>query len=140
MNFLNRNSNKIEDFCCIYPTSPLLKEKTLVKAFKIYKKNKKKRYVFSAVKFSYPVQRGFSIDSKNQVKPIDKKKFGKRSQDLKSIYHDAGQFYIGNTKMLKKNINIFSNKSYPLVLSEEIVQDIDTITDWKIAEIKFRNR
>ena len=140
MNFLNRNLTKIDDFCCIYPTSPLLKEKTLVKAFKIYKKNRKKRYVFSAVKFSYPVQRGFSINSKNQVKPIDRKKFGKRSQDLKNIYHDAGQFYIGNTKMLKENVNIFSNKSYPFVLSEEIVQDIDTITDWKIAEIKFRNR
>ena len=74
------------------------------------------------------------------MKPIDKKKFGKRSQDLKNIYHDAGQFYIGNTEMLKKNINIFSKKSYPIVLSEEIVQDIDTITDWKIAEIKFKNR
>ncbi len=42
--------------------------------------------------------------------------------------------------MLKKNINIFSNKSYPIILSEETVQDIDTITDWKIAEIKFKNR
>jgi pseudaminic acid cytidylyltransferase len=140
MNFYNKNLNKIEDFCCIYPTSPLLNEKTLIRAFKIYKKNKKKKYVFSAVKFSYPVQRGFSIDNKNQVKPIDKKKFGKRSQDLKNVYHDAGQFYFGNTEMLKKNINIFSNKSYPIILSEEIVQDIDTITDWKIAEIKFKNR
>ncbi len=46
MNFYYKNSNKIEDFCCIYPTSPLLKEKTLIKAFKIYKKNKKKNMFF----------------------------------------------------------------------------------------------
>jgi len=138
MNFLNKNLNEFEDFCCIYPTSPLLKEKTLVEAFKIYKKNKNKKYVFSAVKFSYPVQRGFSINNKNQVKPVNKKKFKKRSQDLTKIYHDAGQFYMGSIKMLKKNINIFSNQAYPIVLSEEIVQDIDTITDWKIAEIKFK--
>ena len=140
MNFLNKNSNDFQDFCCIYPTSPLLQEKTLVKAFKIYKNNKDKKYIFSAVKFSYPVQRGFEISGKNRVKPLDEKKFKKRSQDLTKIYHDAGQFYMGNTEMLKKKINIFSNRAYPVVLSEEIVQDIDTITDWKIAEMKFKKK
>ena len=137
MNFLNKK-NKVDDFCCIYPTAPLLQKKALVKAFNIYNKNKKK-YVFSAVKFSYPVQRGFSINNKNQIKPISKKSFKKRSQDLTKVYHDAGQFYMGSIKMIKENINIFSKEAYPIILSENLVQDIDSMTDWKIAEIKFKS-
>ena len=45
MNFLNKK-NKVDDFCCIYPTAPLLQKKALVKAFNIYNKNKKKKICF----------------------------------------------------------------------------------------------
>ena len=69
-----------------------------------------------------------------------KKNFKKRSQDLKNIYHDAGQFYMGTINMIKKNINIFSDEAYPIILDESLVQDIDTMTDWKIAELKFKKK
>ena len=139
INFVSKNSEVDEDFCCIYPTSPLLEKKTLINSYKIFKKYKKKKYIFSAVKFSYPVQRGFDINKKNKITPMFKKFFKKRSQDLSDIYHDAGQFYMGSVEMIKKNINIFSNEAYPIVLSENLVQDIDSMTDWKIAEIKFKS-
>ena len=41
--------------------------------------------------------------------------------------------------MIKENINIFSKEAYPIILSENLVQDIDSMTDWKIAEIKFKS-
>ena len=140
LNYLKKNLKKTNDFCCIYPTAPLLEKNTLIKSYKIFNKFKKKKYIFSAVKFSYPVQRGFYITKKNKIKPMFKKNFKKRSQDLKNIYHDAGQFYMGTVGMIKKKINIFSNEAYPVVLDESLVQDIDTITDWKIAEIKFKKK
>lgn len=140
INFLRKKIVKVDDFCCIYPTAPLLEKKTLINSYKIFKKYKKKKYIFSAVKFSYPAQRGFYINSKNQIRPMFKNNFKKRSQDLLEIYHDAGQFYMGSIEMIKKNINIFSKEAYPIVLNESLVQDIDTLTDWKIAELKFNNK
>ena len=140
LDYLKKKYGEVNDFCCIYPTAPLLEKNTLVKSYKIFNKFNKEKYIFSAVKFSYPVQRGFYITNKNKIKPMFKKNFKKRSQDLKNIYHDAGQFYMGTINMIKKNINIFSDEAYPIILDESLVQDIDTMTDWKIAELKFKKK
>ena len=60
-----------------------------------------------------------------------------RSQDLENIYMDAAQFYIGNTNSWNKKLNIFQTKSFPFLIPEDRVQDIDNNEDWKIAEKKF---
>ena len=128
---------KINCIACIYPTAPLVTYKDLKNAYKIFKIKKKKSYVFSAVQYSYPVQRSFYFD-KGQVKTLFKNKFKNRSQDLKKVYHDAGQLYLFNIEMIKKNINIFSKSSFPIITNEMNCQDIDNLTDWKIAELKFK--
>jgi N-acylneuraminate cytidylyltransferase len=60
----------------------------------------------------------------------------KRSQDLAPAYHDAGQFYWLNIEAFLKTNKIFTSNSGSIVLNELQVQDIDTETDWKIAELK----
>ena len=60
-----------------------------------------------------------------------------RSQDLDESYQDAGQFYWINRekqKVTKNNRVIFSEISMPIVLPRHLVQDIDTLEDWKYAE------
>jgi N-acylneuraminate cytidylyltransferase len=61
-----------------------------------------------------------------------------RSQDLEPHYHDVGQFYIFKTEAFKVNKNLMLGNILPLEISEMEVQDIDNITDWEIAEIKYR--
>jgi N-acylneuraminate cytidylyltransferase len=61
-----------------------------------------------------------------------------RSQDLEPHYHDVGQFYIFKTDAFKVNKNLMLGNILPLEISEMEVQDIDNITDWEIAEIKYR--
>jgi N-acylneuraminate cytidylyltransferase len=58
-----------------------------------------------------------------------------RSQDLEPLYHDAGQWYWYNPKKITNSL--FTNNSSSIILPEEIVQDIDTLSDWEIAEIKY---
>ena len=60
-----------------------------------------------------------------------------RSQDLEKHYHDVGQFYIINTEGFMKTKKIVIGNIVPLVVNELEVQDIDTETDWKIAELKY---
>ena len=60
----------------------------------------------------------------------------KRSQDLQPRYHDAGQFYWMNVGAFFKEKKIFTNNSGSIILNELQVQDIDSETDWKLAELK----
>ena len=56
----------------------------------------------------------------------------KRSQDLETAYHDAGQVYWFE---FKKGMN--SQNKGAIILSQNDVQDIDDEEDWKLAEMKF---
>ncbi len=63
-----------------------------------------------------------------------------RSQDLEEAYQDAGQFYWENRKLAKESKNkiIFSDISIPIILPRHLVQDIDTLEDWKRAEFMYK--
>ena len=60
-----------------------------------------------------------------------------RSQDLEDAWHDAGQFCWGKSNAWLKDDILFSNKTIPIEIPNFRVQDIDTIADWKRAELMF---
>ena len=60
-----------------------------------------------------------------------------RSQDLEDAWHDAGQFCWGKSNAWLRNDIMFSNKTIPIEIPNFRVQDIDTIADWKRAELMF---
>jgi N-acylneuraminate cytidylyltransferase len=64
--------------------------------------------------------------------------FDVRSQDLEAAYHDAGQFYWGKSTAFKEELAIFSEISSPYILPRFLVQDIDTLEDWIMAEAMFK--
>ena len=57
---------------------------------------------------------------------------------MEKHYHDVGQFYILRTEAFKRNKKLMLGNIMPYVLPELEVQDIDTVEDWEIAEIKYR--
>ena len=61
-----------------------------------------------------------------------------RSQDLEPVFHDAGQFYVEKTEPFLKEFSLVTSKTVPFELSEEEVQDIDTFSDWQMAEMKYK--
>jgi len=60
-----------------------------------------------------------------------------RSQDLEDTYHDAGQFYWVNAKRFLEKPILYSDDAMPVILPRYLVQDIDTIEDWKRAEFMY---
>ncbi|MDA3967178.1 MULTISPECIES: pseudaminic acid cytidylyltransferase [Helicobacter] len=117
--------------CCLYATAPLLKSEKLKEAFNVVDDN----YVLSVVEYSYSPLRSFMIQNgKNEM--LFKDRFNMRSQDLNSIYHDAGQFYFAKSSTWITKHNIFED-SKSIILDELEVQDIDTLNDWKLAEMKY---
>ncbi len=128
----------VDSICCIYPTAPLLKSSDLKKGWQILSQSGLD-YVFGATSYRFPIQRAFTVDERNRISVFDHKLINARSQDLDSYWHDAGQFYWGKMNAWLKGDPIFSNKSAALQLPHYRVQDIDTISDWKQAELMFKS-
>ena len=61
----------------------------------------------------------------------------KRSQDIETIYHDAGQFYFFWQSTMREFHSVIGGQARPFVVPETEVQDIDNLSDWVIAEMKY---
>lgn len=120
--------------CCVYPTAPLIKVKHLSNGLELLKSNNFAS-VFPVVAFGYPVWRGVELVDGCKAEMVWPEYQNERSQDLRKVYHDAGQWYWLNMKQLKKSI--FSKNTGVVVLAQEEVQDIDTEDDWLIAQMKY---
>lgn len=130
-----KNGLTFDAFCCIYPTAPFLTGKRLKAAMDLLNTADS---VMPVVPFSYPPQRGLIINKNGFAERQFPEYAAARSQDLPKIYHDCGQFYACRTAPFMEAGTTDVEKLVPLVLSEMEVQDIDTLEDWEIAEIKYR--
>ena len=130
------NLKELSSVCCVYATAPLINEDDLIRAYKIFKNNNWD-YVFSASLFDYPIQRAFMKLEKGGIQMFSPHYFETRSQDLPEAYHDAGQFYWGKTDAWLKNSMSFSINSTVVEIPSYRVLDIDTIEDWKRAELMY---
>ena len=132
-----REFGKVFDsFCCLYPTAPFVTPNRLREASE--KLSAEVDACFTVVQYSYPVQRGLKVGDSGYVEMTNPEFLKSRSQDLKPIYHDAGQFYFIKTKVFETEKTMWAKRTAPLILSELEVQDLDTETDWKLAEMKYQ--
>lgn len=123
--------------CCIYPTSPLL---TAVNLSAGYAKLSEGGYntVLSVTEYSYPVWRSYKEEANGTIQPLFPQYMKSRSQDLEPVFHDAGQFYWFSVAEFLKTGSLLSDNNGSVVLSNLEVQDIDTETDWQLAELKYK--
>ncbi|MEL7633407.1 MULTISPECIES: pseudaminic acid cytidylyltransferase [Sporomusa] len=125
-----------EWMCCIYPTAPFVTANKLKDSFEEFQAEGADALA-PVIKFSYPPQRCFIIRDNNLAYKWPEY-IKARSQDLEPFYHDAGQYYFVKTKIFEDKLTLFPEGTIPYLLDEMEVQDIDTIDDWKIAEIKYQ--
>ena len=123
--------------CIIIATSPLLDYKNIQKSLKILLKYNK-QFVFTATSFPHPIQRAFILDKNKNIFKMFSQSANINTQKLKETYHDAGQLYWGKAEAYLKKIEPFSKNSRPLILDRSDVVDINTIEDWKKAEITYK--
>lgn len=123
-----------DSFACVYPTAPFVTGEKLCEAMKLLDGADA---VLSVVKYSFPPQRAFVIRDGNVAYQYPQYE-RTRSQDLEPIYHDCGQFYMCKTDVFMEKHSLILPKTRPYILPEEEVQDIDTMSDWEIAEAKYK--
>ena len=131
---LATNKQNFDVFCCILPTAPFLSATHLKQAYSVLEQGAET--VCPVVKYSFPIQRALHIQ-KQKVSFIQPEYTFTRSQDLPPAYHDCGQFYWGRPESFLKTKSLFTQNTGTIILPETHVQDIDTIDDWNLAELKY---
>lgn len=136
---LGESGKKYKYACCIYPTAPFIESTSLRKGLDLLTAHSYDS-VFPVCAFGYPVQRSLVLKTDSRVEMKWPENVHARSQDLQTHYHDAGQFYWVNAEAFLMNKNLFSDNTGVIILTELQVQDIDSETDWKLAELKYQLR
>ena len=121
--------------CCIYPTAPFLTGEKLKRAYDDLLESGAKT-LLPVVAFSFPPQRGVFIRD-NKAVLCQPEYLNRRSQDIEKIYHDCGQFYMFHIPSFYNERKLITDNTIPFIIDEKEVQDIDTETDWDIAEQKY---
>lgn len=129
----NEIGQEFDNFCCFYATAPLVQSKDVVAAYERLL-NSSFTLVYPVVQFSYPIWRCLDLKEDGTMTRHWPEFEMSRSQDLPKEYHDTGTFYWHKTKeWLSGNILVGG-----IEVDETSIQDIDTETDWKLAEMKYR--
>lgn len=123
--------------CCIYPTAPFVTADKLKEAALLLERNCFDS-VFPMIQYSYPIQRSLVINDMGKIRMKFPEYYTIRSQDTEPTYHDAGQFYYFDTKIIDDGNSLWTNNSGGIIISPIEGQDIDNLEDWEIAKMKFK--
>lgn len=124
-----------DEICCIYPTAPFVTGEKLKDAVAVLEE-KKYDSVMPVTPFSFPPLRGMVL-SGDKISYKWEKYEDYRSQDLETIYHDCGQFYVLSADVFKRTKKMVTKNTGAIEISEMEMQDIDNEIDWKLAELKY---
>lgn len=131
-----KNGIHFDFLCCIYPTAPFVTAAKLADAKKSLDESDADS-LMTIVRFSFPPQRALLMQ--DRIVSYQYPEYATtRSQDLEPIYHDCGQFYMCSTNEFLKHHSMVTKRTIGYELPEEEVQDIDNISDWAIAEAKYK--
>lgn len=134
---LDRSGDRPDLICCLYATAPFVTAE-LLRRGRAALLESDRSYAFTVAAYPAPIQRALRIRQDGAVEPIWPENAQVRSQDLEPAFHDAGQFYWGTRNAWLSGLTVHAAHSSAVLLPSERVQDIDTPSDWRRAELLYR--
>lgn len=122
--------------CCLYATAPFVQPVDLRRGLDTIR-HEGCDFALSVTRYAFPIQRAIRITPQGRIEMFQPEHFDTRSQDLEEAWHDAGQFYWGRSQAWLEGTPVFSPRSAPVELPRYRVQDIDTLDDWRRAELMW---
>jgi pseudaminic acid cytidylyltransferase len=125
---------QLDAVCCLYATAPFVRTDDLSAGLERLQSGDW-AFCFTATSFASPIFRAFRQIETGGVEMFFPEHFDKRSQDLPEGLHDAAAFYWGRPEAWLAHKRLFDRHSLPLLIPRWRVQDIDTLEDWRRAEL-----
>jgi pseudaminic acid cytidylyltransferase len=131
-----KKGETINTICCIYPCAAFTTAEKLTLSYKLFSENNFDS-LLPIIEYGFPIQRALKIEKINVA--YSNPEFAmERTQDLENRYHDAGQFYWMEAQTIMNKKTILTENTGFFIISELEAHDIDTILDWKLAELKYK--
>jgi N-acylneuraminate cytidylyltransferase len=125
-----------DSVCLIYATAPFTSPADLARGLEALERAGAD-FALSVASFGSPIQRALKVNERGRVEMFHPELYHARSQDLEEAWHDAGQFCWGRAGAWRAGKPIFLSDCAAVPIPRHRVQDIDTIEDWKRAELLF---
>lgn len=128
------------NICCIYPTAIFFHNEVLRRTYDIFCDDDCIT-LLPVVEVGIPVQQCLVMSSNEGSERIGFKwpEYAlERTQDLPKYYIDSGQFYWLKKERFLNCRQIFNDNTRGFIRSPYEVQDVDSLYDWSIAELKFK--
>ncbi len=125
------------DICVLLqPTSPLRKAEDIVKAYHLFSRTEV-RSVVSVTEVEHPVQWCFPLGEDGSMEAFASSPYrNTRRQDLVKQFRENGAIYIVRTEdVMNSDFDLYVNGCYAYVMEQARSVDIDTLTDFRMAEI-----
>lgn len=133
---VDNGATDLTSVCCIYPTAAMVLPDDLKQAYDRFGEGDW-AFVFSAVDLGGNVMRGLRRRPDGGVQMLFETLANTRTQDLESVFVDAGCFYFGRPDAWRDEVPIFGANSTFVDIAAWRAPDIDTEEDWQRAESVF---
>lgn len=139
LQWLQGQGRAVEYICSIMATAPLVQPKILIESYNAM-------IVAGAsgatavTSFPSCIFRAMQVGSSGFVKMVWPENYPKRSQDFSEVFHCAGQFTWLRVCDFPPTEDALPARMVPVMLPRNMVQDIDTVEDWEVAEQIYVHR
>lgn len=129
-----KKGRQFSNFCLLQPTSPLRVGEDIKGAYEcFYKRNA--TAVVSVCECEHSPLWCNVLDENMDMSNFISKDAGIQRQKLKKFYRINGAIYISDVKEFKKDSFLYKKGCYAYVMSSERSVDIDSLLDFKLAEL-----
>jgi len=118
----------------IYPCAPFITAERLRGSIKLLDESDVTE-IRPVSAFSTPPQRGFVIRD-GRLQYLYPEYMNSRSQDLEPVYFGTGQYTVFRIAQYLADPDHVTR--LPIIMPENEAQDIDSLKDWEMAELKYR--
>jgi N-acylneuraminate cytidylyltransferase len=122
--------------CLIYATAPFVTAADITRGLQSLEESGA-QFAVAMASFAAPIQRALRLIGNGRVAMFHPEHYHTRSQDLEEAFHDAGQFSWGRAEAWRSLTPGFLSDCVAVPIPRHRVQDIDTVEDWRRAELLF---
>jgi len=134
--YRDKENMEFDHVCCLLATAPFVQKEDVISTYNKLIHNDVDA-VFPVVRYDFPIQRAMQFNG-DFIQMIAPENRDVRSQDLTPSFHDAGLFYWIKTQVFNTKKTLWTNRTSALEISAYKAQDIDTLEDWRMAELKYK--
>lgn len=139
LNGYKKNGELFDTICLLQPTSPLRTADDIKNAYALYM-DKASIAVVSVCEAEHSPLWCGRLPENNEFTGFISPENNRRRQDMGKFYRINGSIYIVNLAKFKADMFLYQKGSFAYIMSQDRSIDIDTLTDFKLAELLMMER